>query len=55
MKVKAHCSKPLGYSKGGPKGEVHFSANLSQKLRKIPNIQANLTPTGIGERTANKA
>ena len=56
MKMKTHsCSKPLGCSKGGPKREIHSNTSLSQETRKISNTQANVTPKGAGERTANKA
>ena len=55
MKMKTQLSKPLGCSKGGPKREVHSNTSPSQKLREVSNTQANLTPKGAGERTANKA
>ena len=33
----------------------YISIQASQKIEKISNTQVNLTPKGIGERTASKA
>ena len=33
----------------------YISIEPSQKIRKISNIEANLTPAGPGKQTANKA
>ena len=36
------------------RGKYIANPSLTQKSRKIPNAQANLTPKGTRERTANK-
>ena len=46
--------KSLGYSKSSPKREIHCNTSLPHKIGKKSNTQGNLTPKGIGERTASK-
>ena len=44
----------MGYSKSSTKKEIHRNMSIPQKIGKNLNTQANLTPKGTGERTANK-
>lgn len=53
--MNIHLFKTFEIQKGGPKREVHCNTILSQKIRKISNIQANLTLKGTRDRTTNKA
>ena len=42
-------------SKGSPKRKIHCNSGLSQGVRKVPNIQPNLTPKGPRKIAAKKA
>ena len=53
MRLKIQLFKIL-YSKSSPEREIHLNTSIPQKIGKNSNTQANLTPKGTGERTANK-
>ena len=55
METNWHGSpNPLGGSKNGQKREADSNTGLSQKARKISNMQPNLTPKGPRKRSTNK-
>ena len=54
MKMKTCFSKPLGCSKGSPKGK-YIAIQAYFKTQEVSNTQRNHTPKGAGKGIANKA
>ena len=53
--VNMTCPKPLELNKGNPTREVYSNTGLLQQVRKVSNLQPNLTPIGARNGTASKA